>query len=726
MADDRYSLKYAAFDERGLAFGNTGLTMAVTSGVPAPDSAGRLSALDLALERVGLKLGLLTTAIESLTLKLSSQRLLTQAVTAGAKGEPANEKKETGSLEPPDLLKPAMAMDLALADLKQAGKFTPGQAREMAQGTQQIASAPLVAAGATKTVDLVKIETLAAQAGVGSQLPNASDRQFELLRFASDAGVVSSAFRVPAMEVAEMMLGWRTTLALNGAQAFDLADAINHLGKLPGGAKPAEIGAVLQRDDAAAATAAGLSPAQAAALTAALLRTGTRADDAAGALGSFTLALSKGEQASATEQAAWKQLGLDPKEVASGLRDKDAAPGTVMSVLAALDAQPAEKRSTLASSLFGAGDAAVLRMSQKLDDVNTAFWQVKDPGQYATSQLGNNGSVRQDALALSNTRQGQLNVLNARSERLSVATGNALMPSADTAFQWLGSLADGMSELAESSPKAAAAIVLIGAAIKPLLGVLLKAVGDEMSNQVAKWVLGRAAPHLPGRLGEVISEDFRNPRGDKLDARNASQRPESTSRTKIRVSTRGSLGGAGRFSLGPTASLRSMTRRAPGPLKVVGAVADVAEGVLTGDKRMMGAGLGAAGGGWAGAAAGSAAGAALGSVVPVIGTAIGGLVGGLLGGWLGSDAGATLGEKLVAPTDRLAAPEQISKDLTSSQATTQQNTLTANIYINGQDQASASQLANLVVQQITAQFGLTTMPNSLAMRSDAALTDGVT
>ncbi len=411
------------------------------------------------------------------------------------------------------------------------------------------------------------------------------------------------------MEVAEMLADWRISMKLSGAQAFDLADATNQLGKLPNGAKASEIGTVLQRDGAAA-TSAGLQPAQAAALTAALLNTGAQQAEAGVALDQFTTALGKGDQASATEQAAWKQLGLDPKEVASGLRDKDAAPGTVMSVLAALNAQPAEKRSTLASSLFGSGDAAVLRMSQKLDDVNAAFWQVKDPGQYATSQLGNNGSVRQDALALSNTRQGQLNILNARNERLSVATGNALMPSADTSFQWLGSLADGMSELAESSPKATAAIVLIGAAIKPLVGALLKAVGDEMSNQVAKRVLGRVAPHLPGRLGEVISDDFRNPRVGKLDTSNANQRPESM--PKIRVRTQDLRGGAGRFSLAPTASLRSMTRRAPGPLKIVGAVADVAEGVLTGDKRMMGAGLGAAGGGWAGAAAGSAAGAALG------------------------------------------------------------------------------------------------------------------
>ncbi|ALQ01849.1 hypothetical protein PHLH3_12310 [Pseudomonas sp. St386] len=725
MADDRYSLKYATFNEPGLAFGNTSLT----SGVSAQGAFARdqLASLDLALETLGLKLGLLTTAIESLTVKLSAQRLFSQTMGAGAKGESANESKgkSGGGIEPPALLKPAIAMDSAMADLKQAGQFTPRQIAEMAEPTQRIASAPLVAAGGTTAVELVRMESLAARAGIGSDLPNASDRQLALLRFASDAGVTASTFKMPAMEAAEMVLGWRTSMKLSAEKAFDLADATNHLSKIPGGAKASEIGTVLQRDGAAA-TSAGLQPAQAAALTAALLNTGAQQAEAGVALDHFTTALGKGDQASATEQAAWKQLGLDPKEVASGLRDKDAAPGTVMSVLAALNAQPAEKRSTLASSLFGTGDAAVLRMSQKLDDVNAAFWQVKDPGQYATSQLGNNGSVRQDALALSNTRQGQLNVLDARSERLSVATGNALMPSADTSFQWLGSLADGMSELAESSPKAAAAIVLIGAAIKPLVGALLKAVGDEMSNQVAKRVLGRAAPHLPGRLGEVISEDFRNPRVNKLDTSNANQRPESTSRPKIRVSTGGSLGDAGHFSFGPTASLRSMTRRAPGPLKVVGAVADVAEGVLTGDKRMMGAGLGAAGGGWAGAAAGSAAGAALGSVVPLLGTAIGGLIGGLLGGWLGSDAGASLGEKLVAPADRLAAPDQVSKELASTQTTTQQNTMTANIYINGQDQASASQLANLVVQQLSGQFGLTTMPNSLAMRSDAALTDGGT
>jgi TP901 family phage tail tape measure protein len=689
MADDRYSLKYAAIDNGGLAFANTSLTTASTSVMSAqgtgPYARDQMPGLGLALENVGIKLGLLTTAVESLTLKLSSQRLLPQATGAGEKCESACEQKSAGKsgslIDPPDLLKPAIAMDSARADLKQAGQFTPRQSEEMAQATQRIASAPLVAAGGTKAVDLVRIASVAANAGIAGDLPNASDRQFELQRFASDAGVAASAFKMPAMDVAEMMVDWRTAMRLNGAQTFDLADAVNQLGKIPRGAKATDIGAVLQRDGSAA-TAAGLAPAQAAALTTALLNTGTQKADAGVALKDIATAMGKGDQASKTEQAAWKQLGLEPKAVASGLRDNDAAPGTVMSVLAALNAQPAEKRPALASTLFGNGDEAALRMAQNLADVNAAFWQVKDKTQYATSELGDKGSVRQDALALSKTRQGQLNVLSARTDRLSVATGDALAPATDSSIHSLGLLVDSLSEFAETSPKATAAIVLVAAAIKPLVEALFKAVMDEMTSQAAKRVLGGEAPRLPGHSLKGMS-----------------------------------------------APLGVLKRFLPGAFALK-AAPDVIEGTMNGDLKRVGTGLGAAGGGWAGASAGGSMGAAVGTLFGPLGTAIGGAIGavggGLAGSWIGGESGSWLGEKLAAPADQLAAPDQVSKDLTSAQTSNQQNSMTANIYINGQDQASASQLANLVVQQITGQFGLMTLPNSLAMRSDAALTDGGT
>ncbi|MCD4529219.1 MULTISPECIES: phage tail tape measure protein [Pseudomonas] len=701
-----------------MAFGNTSLATAVTR-VPTQEPGGQLAGLDLALERVGLKLSLLTTAIESLTLKLSSLRLLSQSAGAGAKSEPASGQKSAGSIEPPDLLKPAIAMDSALADLKQAGKFTPRQTQEMAQGTQRIAIAPLISAGATQAVDLVRIESLAARAGIGGDLPDPADRQSELLRFASDVGVAASAFKMPAMEVAEMMLGWRTSMKLTGAQAFDLADAANHLGKLPGGAKPGDIGAVLQRDGAAA-TAAGLAPAQAAALTAALLGSGSQKDEAGAALRDITTVMGKGNQTSVTERAAWRQLALDPKAVASGLRDKDTASGTVMSVLAAVNAQPAEQRTALAATLFGNSDEAVLRMAQKLADVNDAFGQVNDKAQYATSELGNKGSVRQDAWASSQTRQGQWNNLNARNDRALVAAGNALAPTEESSLQGLGALADGMGDLAESSPKAAAAIVLVAAAIKPLVGALLKAVTDELSSRVGKRVVGGVASRLPERMGEMISEDVAKGRTARLDIKDATV---NAAKAEAGMGSDPSLRGV-------SASVRSLTRFIPAAAALT-AVPEVVDGVMSGDARKVGAGLGAAGGGWAGAEAGAIAGATIGTFFgPGLGTAIGGalgaVVGGLAGGCLGSETGAWLGEKLTSPADTLAAPEQVSKDLTSTQTTSQQNTMTANIYINGQDQASASQLANLVVRQLTGQFGLTTMPNSLAMRSDAALTDGVT
>ncbi|MFJ7798457.1 phage tail tape measure protein [Pseudomonas sp. NPDC096950] len=720
MADDRYSLKYAAPDDSGLAFGNTSLVAAGTSVVSAQGTGtsarDQLPGLGLALENVGLKLALLTTAIESLTLKLSSQRLLSQTMGAGAKSEPASEKSAGSAgnkIEPPDLLKPAIEMDSAMADLKQAAQLTPRQSAEMAQSTQYIASAPLVAAGGTKAVDLVKIESLAAKAGIVSDLPNASDRQFELLRFASDAGVTASAFKMPALDVGEMMVAWRTSMKLSGAQAFDLADATNHLSKIPGGAKAADIGAVLQSDGAATA-AAGLAPAQAAALTAALLTTGTQKSDAGTALNSITTAMAKGDQVSATERAAWQQLKLDPVEVAGLLRQEDKAPGAIMSVLAALNAQPAEQRATLATTLFANGDAAAVRMSRNLPDVNQAFWQVSDNRQYATSQLGDKGSVKQDALIQSKTQQGQWNVWNARNDRLSVATGNALAPTAASALSTAGSLTENLSELAETHPKITAAVVIVTATLKPLVSALFKAITDEVSSQAAKGVLGKVAPRLPGSLGKLISEDFRKTGGSpKPDLKLANA-------------------AAADVELGPMRGLRtsmSPFRRLIPAATAVAVAPMVVEGAMNGDARMVGTGLGTAGGAWAGAEMGAVMGGTAGAFLGPFGAAVGGLagaaIGGLAGSWIGQEAGAWLGEKLGTPADKLPAPDQAAKDLTNTQTTSQQNALTANIYINGQDQTSATQLANLVVQHISSQFGLMTTTNQLAVRRDTALTDGV-
>lgn len=781
MADEKYSLRNAAINPGGPAFGNISLDAAVEASLSPVQVMGvfaaqQMSTLGLTLEALGQKISLLTTAIESLRLKLSSQRSLSQSPGADAKNESvsvqADPDKPGGRIEPPDLLKPMIEIDSAMADLRQAARLNPSQSKEVLQSTLIMSTAPLVAAGGTSLVDLLKIESLAAKAGIVSNLPNAPDRQLVLHNFASDAAVTATAFKVPAMEVAEMMVGWRNSMKLTREASFDLADAINYLGKSPGDATAAGIGGVLQRDGGAA-TAAGLTPAQAAALTAALLNTGTQKADAGAALSHIVTAMGKGDKVSATERAAWRQMiNIDPAVVASELRQDGRAPGVVMSVLAALNNQPAEVRSSLATTLFADSGEAALRLSNSLSEVNEAFWQVLDNRQYATSKLGNGGAVKQDALAQSKTRQGQWNLFNARNERLSMVASSELTPVADSALASLGSLTDRLTELAETFPKTAAGIVVVAAAVKPLISELFKAVGDELVNRAAKRVLDGAAARLPRRLGRLISEDVgktdrakksvksdksqksvksdksektvksersdksektvksdRLERPDKLDkpdVKAGSRRPEAVGEPGKNIGKQGIRSVTVRRLTGATASLRSVSRNAPGALKFLSAAPDVIEGVLAGDKRMVAAGLGTAGGGWAGATAGASLGASLGSVVPIVGTAIGGVVGALVGGWIGSESGEWLGEKIVSTEDRLATPDQVSKSINGAQTTHQQNSMTANIYINGQDQASASQLANLVVQQITGQFGLMSLPDSLAMRSDAALTDGGT
>ena len=151
-------------------------------------------------------------------------------------------------------------------------------------------------------------------------------------------------------------------------------------------------------------------------------------------------------------------------------------------------------------------------------------------------------------------------------------------------------------------------------------------------------------------------------------------------------------------------------------MKYVDTAMDVAQGVRNGDVKAIGAGLSTAGGAWAGASAGAAIGTL---IFPGVGTAVGGAIGGLLG----SEAGTWLGDKLFGPSDRLAAPADVSKQLSNAQAGSRQVTFAPQITINAPEQASYQQLAALVVQQIEAQFTPLPMDSLLATRRDSALTD---
>ncbi|WPO44694.1 phage tail tape measure protein [Pseudomonas sp. S1Bt23] len=728
MANNQFSLKNATVQPHGLA--PVGV-MQPGAPVASPADAGLSSgSFILALNAASVDIRLLTTAIDSLKLTLSSQRSLPLAFAGSAKAEAKAPDKAAGGLQAPDLFKSAMAMDTALADLGRV-VYLPGNERdELAQDNYRMASYRGVAAGGTTAVDLAKLEYAAAKAGIDND-KGASARQ-TLTTFAGDAALTATAFKMPPKDTGDMMAGWRTSMKLDRTQALDLADAINHLGKRPGDAEAADIGTILQRHGAAATTA-GLAPEQAAALTTALLNTGTQKADAGAALKGITAVLGKGEPKSQAQQAALQRLNIDPLKLEGA--------GALTDLLKALQAPDlsSRERSTLAGALFGGADEAALRLSQQLPEVQKALAQVADKQQYATSELGDKGSVRQSASAQANTFDARLNRMNS-------AFGSALAPVAEGAMVPIGGVVDGLSSLATEFPKIAAGLALAGAAIAPVVGRLLKSVLDEVFTQVAKKLLSLAAPSLPSSIGKLFGEGGAccgGPSGggesrgqnrqerrrqerqakkeqQKKQANTAKPAPKNTSATAPRA---GLMSRIGRGLRGSFAVVRSVSGRvASRPLNLLRAGLNVFRGVRNRDPGAIGSGLGTLGGSWAGGASGAALGAALGSVVPILGTAVGGLVGGAIGGWLGGEALGRLGGEA---GNRLKSPDEVSKNLVANSASSQQVTFAPVVNIYGQDQATSRQLVDMVIQQMQMQVMPLMMSNPLAVRRDAALTDGV-
>ena len=718
MADSKYSLSGASIE------------------LPQLGSASETSGLNLALTTASLDIRLLVSeqvklreTLALLNIALSSQQSLLKAnaSVSAAGSEPKSKlKAEVDQRAPPDLLKSAMATELAMVELNQVLKLDNVQLQKLSEANLKMATDKQVAPSGVTAAQLAQVELAAAKAGIGDGLDPA-EKQDELLNFTRDSAVTASAFNLDVKAASEMLMGWRISMKLDRGQSLNLADATNHLGNSGLNVKAADIGSVVQQSGEVG-IASGLTPEQVAALAAAFLNSGADKAGAGGALKSFTTGLAKGGAVSPEQRRAWAELDakFNPEMVADGLRTDPLE--TINQVLEALKNKPAQEQQSLTKTLFG-DNAGILELLKKPEDAQRALLLVSERTKDGALPKFT-GSVAQTAEALGETSQGRWNTLDASKNRMFAAGGNALAPLTDGLMVSLGALADGLSRVAEAQPKATAGLLVLAGAIALARGAEIKVAMASAITAAATKLLALAGARSIPEAGDLTVDAKERGRKGKKQPRGgrpskgtapakAAIKPIPKSATKLpRMSTGSRLLGAARMG-------SAVTQRVA-PLRLLSAGYDVVKGLQAGDNKAVGGALGSAGGGLAGTYAGAAAGAMIGSVVPILGTAVGGVIGGLLGGMAGSWGGEWLGEKLAKPADKLAAPDQVSKDLTNAQTSNQQNTVNANIYINGQDQASASQLANLVVQQITGQFGLMTMPNSLAMRSDAALTDGGT
>ncbi|QHB00581.1 phage tail tape measure protein [Pseudomonas sp. J380] len=704
----------------------------ITQALPSPleGAPGSAASLALALADASLQIKHLADGQVRLvdTLELFNVSLL--KVMDARQAQTAGNAEGTKTVAPTDKRTPSQALDAAMTDIDQLLMFARHERKALREANLAMASEPVVAASGASAVDLAKVEYAAARSGIGSDRKDASGnidpvgRRADLQQFARDAAILATAFKIDVKNAGEIMGGWRESMHLDRAQALDLADATNVLGtQVSLKAESADIGAVVQLQGAAA-KAAGMSPEQAAALSAALLSAGNSKVVAGAGLEKISAVLAKGDNASAGQRSAWAELKLDPKVLAAGM--KQDAPQAVLTVLEALKSQPAERQAVLATQLFD-GNQTILSLVPVIDSVKQAFSLVAEKSTYATSTLGDQGSVLRSAEVRADSTYARRQAYEASTTRLSTASDTALDPVVDAKLTAMNGLVSGVAWLAEGLPKAAAAVTLAGAVLIPVVSGVFGAVKDKIFEKVAGKVLGEgpAAGNKttpPGSPRNAPSNDGHN-----------GNRPSSS----------------GPGISGKAAKVSKLAKGVPLVLVVAQAGVEMTQGAMTGNLgQEVGTSVGSIGGGVAGGvvgdvagmaigrAVGTLAGAVIGSVVPGAGTVLGGVMGGVAGGaigkvvggavgtFVGSDVGAWLAEKVMGTGDRLPSPTEVSKNLNAPQADNRQINFAPQITITAPEQASHHQLAALVVQQIEAQFTPLSMDNLLATRRGAALTDG--
>ena len=702
MAGSQYSLSGAAIKSiEPTRYGNTPDAVGM-DGLKAPLSQLSLdvATASLDLRRLAVEQGKLVEALTALTISLSSQRSLLKANTDGVATSSASKSKLVAEVEqhsPPARRKSAMANESVMVNLDPAlsGDKPSDKSllRELIIDNLKLASDKRVAPSGATSVQLAQVELAGARSGIGEGLEGAS-KKAALLTFARDAGTMASAYEIGIEGAGELLAHYQTSLNLGRDRSIDLGNATQYLANRLN-LKAADIASVV-KESGEAGIASGLQPEQVAAFAAALLRAGSSNADASVAITGFSKALSRGNLGSTEQKLAWAQLGLNPGLLAKEL--KTDAPAVITKVLAALNAQPAENRSSLSKTLFG-DDTAMPQLAKKYKDVIPAFSLVPKDGQYTKD----GGAMVQVAEARGETSQGRWNAHDASQTRLSSAVGSALAPWENRLLATKDTLTDELSSQAEESPNAAAAIALLVAVVGPLLSAVAGAVKAEALSNVGKKILSQVATRLPAGLGGLIA-DVDSGKG----AQKAPGSPQGTPQADAAKSP-----GMGRRLMGSMARVKPLVNKVMLPLLVFDAVQDAYKGWREGDNKAVGRALGGLIGTLVGSAAGSRA-------SPYVGTLVGGVVGGM--------AGSCLGEQLATSIDRLGAPEQVSKDLTGTQAANQQINFAPVIQISSQDAAGSEQFATTITQliqdQFLSQFVPMMMTNPLAVRRDAALTDG--
>lgn len=313
--------------------------------------------------------------------------------------------------------------------------------------------------------DIATIVAAGGQSGIAKK---------ELTTFASDAIKMGVAFDISADQAGQAMVEMRTAFAMNQTQVVELADKINYLGNnTPAAAK--SIMEIVQRIGPLGEVG-GLASGSIAALGATMKGMGIAEDIAATGIKNMMLALVKGESATKSQKAVFKQLGLDSTTVAKNMQ-KD-ADTTILSILNAIGKLEKYEQASVLNELFGSESiGAIAPLLTQMDTVQKNLQMVGDKTKYASSMSG-------EYEARASTTANNLQLLKNNAMAVAITLGNTLLPAVN---QLSGFISDVMERirtwananpvLASSMMKVAGMVVLVAGALAVLSTIMLTIIG---------------------------------------------------------------------------------------------------------------------------------------------------------------------------------------------------------------------------------------------------------
>lgn len=348
--------------------------------------------------------------------------------------------------------KQAMTLESAIADVRKVVDFpTPEAFNQMSNDILDMSTRiPMAAEG------IAQIVAAAGRANVPRE---------ELMRFAEDAAKMGVAFDSTAEDAGNSMAKWRTAFGLTQDGVVSLADQINALTNSYGG----NVGAVTDMVTRIGplGKVGGLAASQIAAMSQVLSSVGVESEVGATGIKNMMLALTKGESATKSQQAAFKALGLDAVQMSKDMQTN--AGSAITNVLERIQKLPKEAQAGLLTELFGSESmAAIAPMLTSLDQLKTNFDMVGDRSKYA-------GSMQKEYLSAIATSEGAVGLATNGLSALNITMGQFLLPTVVKVSGLISSASATMRGWAQEHPLLAKGIMIFmgaGAALLIVLGGL--------------------------------------------------------------------------------------------------------------------------------------------------------------------------------------------------------------------------------------------------------------